>query len=238
MTQTNTTIKEPIFFLIEKYGFDINSIKEIIFGNTYVAVLLKNGNLGVSANLINFNSFNFEELKSIDINKNSHRNILNAYFNAVLNTKQQNLQKTDIFDFVNFSKYKNLVMIGFSEPMYKKLKKHNIEIAIFDLYSKENFIKDLSIQKECLHKADCVILTATTLANNTFFEITENTNKCDIFMFGASTIMHEDMFHYKNIKGLFGTVFNKNDQKLIEIIKEGHGQRFTKNHGYKAALIK
>jgi len=46
------------------------------------------------------------------------------------------------------------------------------------------------------------------------------------------------MFQYKNMKGLFGTVFNKDDKKLIEIIKEGHGQRFTKNHGYKAALIK
>jgi hypothetical protein len=46
------------------------------------------------------------------------------------------------------------------------------------------------------------------------------------------------MFTYKNMKGLFGTVFNNNDKKLINIIKEGHGQRFTKNYGYKAALIK
>lgn len=236
---TQNSIKiEPIFFYFNKFGFDINAIKDIIIGKTYISVLLLNGNIGVSANLLNYKSINFDELKNINPNNNIHRNILNAYYNALLNKKTTNIVKVDIFDFVNFNKYKNIVMIGFSEPMYNKLTKKHIKINVFDLYSDKDFIIDLQKQKDYVNMADCVIITATTLANNTFFEITENTNKCDIFMFGASSIMHSDMLKYKNIKGLFGTIFNKNDDELIKIIKEGHGQRFTKNHGFKAALIK
>jgi len=238
MEKSKNQIKEPISFLYEKYGFNINSIKQVIIGNTYIAVLLTNGNIGVSANLLNIKSINLVELEYININKNSHRNVLNSYYNALLNSEQNNLIKTDIFDYVNFLQYKNLVMIGFSQPMYNKLKQQDIDISVFDYSSNLDFIKDQNKQKEYLHRADCVILTATSFLNNTFFNITENTNFCDIFIFGASAIMHEDMFKYKNIKGLFGTVFKKNDKNLIKLIKEGHGQRFTKNYGHKAALIK
>lgn len=230
-------IQEPIAFFYDKFGFNLDLLDDIIIGNTYIAVILKNGDIGVSANLLNLKSININELKKIDINNNSHRNIFNAYINAINNVQQKELTQIDIFKFVNFSNYKNIVMVGFSKPMYLKLEKKNINISVFDYSSNKHFIKEQIKQKEYLYKADCVILTATSIANNTFYDITKNTNKCDIFMFGASSILHSKMFQYKNMKGIFGTVFNKNDKNLIQLIKEGHGQRHTKNHGKKVALV-
>jgi len=238
LNYTNKITDEPITYFYKKYGFELNSIKKIITGKTYISVMLKNGNIGVSANLENTKNVATNNLQIIDINNNIHRNILNAYYNALLNTEEESLIKVDIFDYINFSKYSNIIMIGFSEPMYNKLQKFNINISVFDYSSDKKIIKSQSKQKEYLNIADCVILTATSLSNNSFLNISENTNICDIFIFGASTIMHKDMFIYKNIKGLFGTVFNKNDDKLLQLIDKGHGQRDTKNYGHKTAMIK
>lgn len=238
MNYTNKILTEPLDYFYNKYGFNINSIEKIIFGKTYIAVMLKNGNIGISANLEKIKNIEKNNLEKISLNSQKHRNILNAYYNALLNSEEKNIIQTDIFDYVKFSEYSNIVMVGFSEPMFNKLQKINIDVSIFDYSSDKKFIKPQNKQKEYLNIADCVILTATSLSNNTFFEITENTKNCDIFMFGASTIMHECMLKYKNVKGLFGTIFNKNDNELVKIITEGHGQRYTKNHGFKAALIR
>ena len=42
---------EPLEFLLSKYKFDIEKIETISSGLKYSAVLLKNGNIGVCANL-------------------------------------------------------------------------------------------------------------------------------------------------------------------------------------------
>lgn len=233
---------DPIKDLYNKYGFEINSIDKIVFGDTYVAVMLDNGFIGLSANLLNIKDFNHADLKKLNLKDNSHRNILNAYYNALMNNVEQEFINIDIFDFINFSKYLNIVMTGFSEPMYNKLKSDNIKLKIFDesINPKDNFlITEQNQQKEYLFGADIVILTSTSLMNNTFCDILKYTNSaCDIFLFGASTLLSQYMFKYSKIKGLFGTVFRPGDKKILKIIEEGHGHRYLKKYGKKVALIR
>ncbi|MCF6367132.1 MAG: hypothetical protein L3J35_13155 [Bacteroidales bacterium] len=233
---------EPLKKLYNKYGFQINSIKYIEAGDTYIAVMLNSGLIGLSANLMNIKTLNVDELVNIDFNNYKHRNVLNAYYNAMLNNTEENFINIDIFDFINFSEYSKIVMVGFSEPMYRKLKLHNIRLTVFDksISSKDNsIITNIKEQKKHLQNADIVILTSTSVMNNTFCNIIEYTdNDCDIFMFGASTLMNKFMFKYPKIKGLFGTVFDTGNKQILEIIKEGHGHRYLKKHGKKVALIR
>ncbi len=233
---------DPIKDLYNEYGFELNSIDKIVFGDTYVAVILENGFIGLSANLMNIKDFNREELNNLDFSNNSHRNVLNAYYNAMLNNVEQEFISIDIFDFINFSDYSNIVMTGFSKPMYKKLQLNNIKLSIFDesINPDDNpLIINQEKQEEYLSDADMVILTSTSLMNATFCDILKYTNYgCDIFLFGASTLLSQYMFKYSKIKGLFGTVFTPGDKQILNIVAEGHGHRYLKKHGKKVALIR
>ncbi|MFH2141151.1 MAG: DUF364 domain-containing protein, partial [Bacteroidota bacterium] len=53
--------------------------------------------------------------------------------------------------------------------------------------------------------------------------INNTNNKCDIFLLGPSNILHSDMIDYRNIKFVFGSVFQKNDLRVLKIISEGGG---------------
>ena len=76
---------EPLELLLEKYNFNLRKIEKLTTGLKYTAILLKNGNIGVCANLgykINTEINNYSNLNLQDF---SHRIVLNAYFNALLN---------------------------------------------------------------------------------------------------------------------------------------------------------
>jgi len=233
---------DPIKDLYNEYSFELNSIDKIVFGETYVAVILENGFIGLSANLMNIKDFKRAELNNLDFTDSCHRNVLNAYYNAMLNNVEQEFVYIDIFDFINFSDYSNIIMTGFSKPMYKKLKSENIKLTIFDESiqpEENNLITSQAKQEEYLADADMVILTSTSLMNNTFCDILKYTNSgCDIFLFGASTLMSQHMFKYSKVKGLFGTVFKPGDKQILNIVAEGHGHRYLKKHGKKVALIR
>jgi hypothetical protein len=42
---------EPLAFFLKEYNFDLDKIEKISSGEKYTAILLKNGNIGVCANL-------------------------------------------------------------------------------------------------------------------------------------------------------------------------------------------
>jgi len=217
---------EPLAHFLEKYGVDNSEIKRIVCGHRYSAVLLNNGNIGVCANLFNKIEVEIEDLKSPDLNNISHRIILNAYFSAALNYSNKYNDESDIFDIIHFSTYKKIVMIGYFGPLLERFKQDNIKISVFDL-KKKNY--QLTLEKSKMKytsEAKAVILTATSIFNETFMSIVENTrNNCDIFILGPSSIMNEDMLKYKNIKMIFGSVFQSNDERVLNTIRAGGGTK-------------
>ena len=217
---------EPLEFLLAKHDFEINTIEKIYTGLRYTAVLLKNGNIGVCANLGTKVNTAIDKYKSLKINNHAHRIVLNAYFNALLNNTNELLEEGDIFDLIDFEAYKNIVMVGLFKPVLQKFEKAGIPIHIFD-YRKENeALIPMNNQKKFLKEADSVILTSTSLANNTFLEIVNSTNQnCDIFLLGPSSIITNEMFSYSNIKMIFGTCFSKNDERILKIINVDGGTR-------------
>lgn len=217
---------EPISHFYKSIGINTAKIQEIVCGEKYVAVLLKNGNIGVCATLHNNVAVDIEDFEQFDTTLLPHRIVAVAYFNALLNYDRQFKKQIDIFDEIDFNKFQNIVMIGYFGSLTDKFKNASINLSIFDLKNNNNALVDINKQKEFLKKADVVILTSTSVLNNTFIEIIESTTEnCRIFTLGPSTILHPDMFKYQNIHTIFGSVFEKNDSELLGIIRSGGGTK-------------
>ncbi|MCB2208688.1 MAG: DUF364 domain-containing protein [Bacteroidetes bacterium] len=217
---------EPLELFLTKYNFEINGIEKICTGQKYTAVLLKSGNIGVCANFghkIDSQKANYSNpnLKNI-----SHRIVLNAYFSALFNYSNHNKSCIDIFEAIDFKKYKKVVMLGLFNSLSKKFDDAEISIIVSDPRSKNHNLSPASEQKKFLSKADTVILTSTSVFNATFLNVINHTNdQCDIFMLGPSSIMTPEMFHYKNIKIIFGATFMKFDHRVLKIIQEDGGTK-------------
>ena len=227
-------MNEPLAYFIEKYGFDYKNIKKIVSGEKYCAVLLKNGNVGVCATLFNKIELKISDLEQPDLTNVNHRVVINAYFNAVFNSKIETENK-DITEISDFAKYETIVMIGFFKPVIAKLK--NVNLLVFDDIKNDAIIQPKELKEKSLQKADAVILSATTIFNGSFSKIINKTKTgCEVFLLGPSCPMTEDMFNYKNIKALFGTSFSKNDNRVLETIARGEGTRYFQKFGTKIYL--
>jgi uncharacterized protein (DUF4213/DUF364 family) len=219
-------MQEPLEYLFEKYGIDLKLIQDIVCGEKYVAVLLKNGQVGVCATLNNYVNLDIRELRFPDLQKISHRIVLNAYFNAVCNYQNSYDYKLDIFDKIDFKQYKKIVMVGFFRSLVDKFEKEQIKLTIFDKMEQDEKLTDMSKQLSEISEADALILSSTTVFNNTFLELVNSTkDRCDIYTLGPSTILSKEMFQYKNIKVLFGSVFEPNDVNTLKTIQNGGGTK-------------
>ncbi len=225
--------KDPLQHFHTKYGIDQNLISEIILGEKYCAVLLDNGNIGVCAILntqITHENYNLGNPRFLWL---PDRIVMTAYFNALLNYDAE-YDENDIFSQIDFSKYKQVVMNGYFGPVVEKFRKAGIDLAIFDLFNTSDEVTSLKEQPEYLKKADAIITTSTAIFNRTFLHLMKHANlDADIFMLGPSTPMSEEMFEMANIQYLFGTIYPKNDHKVLELIKGGAGYREYSHLGTK-----
>ena len=230
-------MKEPLTHFVEKHSFDISNIERIVCGLKYSAVILKNGNIGVCSNLFKTVYVKIDDLKTVDLSNIKHRIILNAYYNGLLNYENNYNKTVDIFDEIDFKSYKNIIMIGLFKPLLKSFKKKKINISVFDLIKENRELISIDKEMNYINKADSIILSATTISNRTFMNIINNTQEnCDIFLLGPSSIMNEDMLSYKNIKGIFGSIFKKNDERVLDVIEKGYGTRKFLRFGKKVCL--
>jgi uncharacterized protein len=219
-------MKEPLEYFFEKYGVDLQNIKHIVCGEKYVAVVLKKGNIGVCATLDNYVNIEVRNLRFPDLKNIQHRIVLTAYFNATFNYSYNYDASIDIFNKIDFKKYKNIVMIGYFQSLADKFTKQDIPLTIFDKEVNDTQLTDMSLQLNMVSQADALILTSTSVFNNTFLELVNATkNDCDVFTLGPSTILHNEMFLYRNVKLLFGSVFDPNDILTLKIIEAGGGTK-------------
>jgi len=230
---------EPLIYLYNnRVGFARKEIKKIAIGKKYVGIMLDNGNIGVCATLGVEIPVDESKFKHPDIFDPAFRIIYNAYLNAKLNYSNSFETEKDIFDQIDFSPKKNIVMVGYFGPLVKKFQDAWIELAIFDkVINKDEMLIALELMEEYLAKARTVILTSTTIAHGTFESIIKQTpNNCDILLLGPSSIMHPDIFNYRNINSIFGVVFEKYDTRILEIIEQGKGTKAFLPHGTKVYI--
>lgn len=219
-------MKEPIRHFLEKEGFDLSRIKEWVIGEKYVGIMLEDGNIGVCATLNNIVEDSLLRGDLPDPSDPSHRIILNAWFNALCNYRRSYSQNIDIFDRINFREYRNIVMVGYFESLYEKFRAAGIPLKVFDISKESPLLSDMGELFSSLAGADNVILTGTTIFNETFMEIVGAAGqKCSLFLLGPSNTLSRDMFAYPNIRIVFGSVFKPYDMELFNKIGNGAGTK-------------
>ncbi|MDX9929318.1 MAG: DUF364 domain-containing protein [Bacteroidales bacterium] len=219
-------LPEPIALFYSIAGFDPSLIERCETGEKYAGIMLRNGNIGVCAILGQHVDNMILTTGRPDLSDPGHRIILNAWFNALYNYDMPVVGQGDIFERERFSAYRKIVMIGSFVSLTDKFRKYDIPLHIFDMMSDEDFLVPMNLQPEFLSDADCVILTGTTISNNSFMEVISHTpSTCDIFLLGPSNVLHRTMFRYRNIKVVFGSRFKKYDHKVLDLIRDGHGTR-------------
>jgi len=233
------TLFDPLFHYSHKIGYEPELIEKIVTGEKYTAVLLKNGNIGVCANLTTEFEVKSAIPTQINISSSTHRIIYTSYLNALLNYENTYNQKLDIFQAIDFKDYETITMIGYFIPLVKKFDNIGIDLNIFDNAMEDERLLPEEKKEEYVRTADCLIVSGTTIQNGTFSHLLSQTKeKCDIFLLGPSSIMNEDMFSNTTIKVIFGAIFEKNDESVLELIKEGHGTRDFIKFGQKVVFVK
>lgn len=228
---------EPLLHFNKKIPFEPNNIQQLTIGEKYVGIMLKNGNIGVCSTLQAIISDGDADFVTPDLNIISHRIIYNAYLNASVNYSTKTEDEKDIFDHIDFSKRKRIVMVGFFKPLVKKFQESGIELDIFDRIGKDNILHDYNKMKEYLANAGTVILTSTTIFNGTFSSVLKNINSnCDVFLLGPSSILHPDMLKYSGIKKIYGARFEKYDTRILDLIGDGKGTRTFLPYGIKVNI--
>lgn len=217
---------DPLKLLQQKYGFDPEDIEEAVSGNKYSAIMLKNGQIGVCANLFRKVNIDKNHLIELDLAKMEDRIIINAYFNAKFNYKIVHPGSADILKAVDFSQYSNIVMVGLFRPILYKMQQVGLDVKVFDKNQSSEQLLPIEELGLNLKKADVVILTATSIFNKSFYDIVAGTTlNCKIFILGPSSILDYELFQYKNISMIFGAVFPLYENRVMEIIAKGGGTR-------------
>lgn len=230
---------DPLVKFLNRQGYDNGNVETIITGSKYVAVMLKNGTIGLAANLHHLDHIQNDDILKIDVLSNVFRTFYTAYINATVNYPGVVLPQLDFFSCIDFNRYHSTVMIGFSEPLVNKFSQINITPYIFDLEKKHPLIIDQSKLPSFLQSCECLIITATTLVNNSFADVLCKTpTGCDIYMIGPSSPMDASVFFNYNIKAVFGMQFKLFDWELLDLIKNGCGTDMFKKIGRKAAIFK
>ena len=239
-TSINDNLDDLLAFYYCRYKYHPQRIRTWSRGIRYSAVMLENGNIGVCANL------NCGELKSsppqsnnLDLVKLSHRVWFQAYLNAGLNYHNYYPLKNDILEIIDFSPGSRLVMVGLFKPVLNKLIDKQIKVNVYDLKF-QNITPDyFGMLQNDLHRASEVILTATSITNQTFNEIISKTNNSTkIYVLGPSTIMDDQILKLNRVNGLFGMMFKSEDWRVVETIGQGGGTKDFVKFAEKVGKIK
>ncbi|MBE0675314.1 MAG: hypothetical protein IH591_11680 [Bacteroidales bacterium] len=217
---------EPLRYFNGLSPFDSGMVERFEIGEKYAGLMLNDGSIGVCAVLGQNVDEKIFSGTAPDLSNPGHRILLNAWFNAVHNYAISEVGNGDIFNPERFADYRNVVMIGSFTTLIEKFRQAGIAVSVFDRMSDEDFLIPMQRQPELLSTADCVILTGTSINNETFLIITNQTPvNCDVFLLGPSNILHRDMFKYPNIKTVFGSRFSKGDHQVLDLIRDGYGTK-------------
>jgi len=227
---------DPLIYFYNQVGFDSSLIDIYEAGELYAVIQLKDGNMGVCG-IHKKVTETIPMDADLDLNRFSHRVLYTCYLNALFNHKFSLLSQSSFVETIQPNQFKTIVMIGLFRPLLERLSKVNIYPVVFDFNKDEPGLTPMEEQNDWLLKADLVILSATTIPNQTFNGIVEHTNKnALIVLTGPTSIIHPDLFLFLKRGIVSGMIFEKNQNQLIESIQQGNGTRHFKQFGKKVDL--
>jgi hypothetical protein len=135
-----------------------------------------------------------------------------------------------MFDRFKIGKGTKVAMVGFIRPLVDVLTKQQAVVEILDASRNMGHKKDFYAKLD--NWADVLILTSTSILNNTTEEILQNAHqKLKTIMLGPSTPMVAEAFDHLPVHMLAGTV-PIDKEKVLKAIRHGMGtpvlQKFSR----------
>lgn len=194
-------------------------------------------------------AFYFEDMfKGDELKKTLGIAIINALTNL-----SDNLDKDEYFieynkdpvDYLKIGKNDYTVVVGGLVPYIKMLKKENRKFSILELDSSVLKEDELTYHveggkaDEAVSSADCLIITGTTLINDTLSEILEKAKyDCEIVVVGPTVSMYPDSLINRGVKYIGGVEVTQPDELLDVISEGGSGYHFFGKFANKTAIGK
>lgn len=135
----------------------------------------------------------------------------------------------DLVQLLNITSNDRVGMVGDITPIFNRIQKHAKDCIVFDEGKNDcEGITDISLEKEMLPRCDVVLLSATTLLNNTFESVLSMAPAArEICVIGPSAPLLPDVFKKRGVTLLSGRRFLDAD-RLLRIVSEAGG---TKSFG-------
>ena len=229
------------------------TIRRAALGLGYFAVEVEEHQVGLSANLghLNAGSCNvFSQAGQIagssvaeilEFSKKTgflQRSLALATMNALIKPEIDSLDD-DVFSKVSPAAGERVVMIGLIEPVAKMLSDTGCDVAVFEQRSIEHpLVRESHEMKILIRDADLLIISATTLINNTLGDILALPRAArDIILMGPSTPMMVDAFRSTGITYLAGSRI-VDTEKAMTIVMEGGGTQALYHGGAMKKVVR
>jgi hypothetical protein len=149
-----------------------------------------------------------------------------ATINALADQRAYHSSQEDITDLLHIRRSERVGIVGHIEPIVQKIKQRSNECFVFDeAKSGMNGIRDVSQEVDILPRCDVVILSATSLLNNTFDSLLEMSSHArEICIMGPSTPLLPEFFQERGVTLLAGRQIIDAD-KILQIISEAGGTK-------------
>jgi len=162
-----------------------------------------------------------------------------ATLNALLQPCLPESQGEDFLSFLTIGPHDRVGMVGFFAPLIKPIQRRCGELLIFEREIKKG--KGLLNPEEMrlrLPRCSIVVLSATTLINQTFDQIAKYTGGSrEVVLLGPSTPLIPDVFEGTPITYLAG-VQMVDGKRSLKIVSEGGGtQRLTNSGSVKKMVV-
>ncbi len=199
----NHNMKDPLIDLHQRYGYSYDLIKNVIFGDLYTLIETHNNRSGIASTLGCVPS---ETPTKIDFKSVAHRSIYTAYLNALINPDSICTTSVDIISEMRLESNEKIVMIGYFRPIIGIFDNYTENLSVFDDNHNDPIVLPSKLKKEKIQNADVLILTATTIINNSFCkEISDSPKNARKYLLGPSSIMSDYFKKNHGITKIFGS---------------------------------
>ena len=213
-------------------------LQRVVLGLGYIAVQLENNQVGLSANIVHERTTNCTVFKKAGTLKDSKvgdvlalgdkpdllsRALCLATVNALVNIEGCG-DTHDVYERISIRAGDSVAMIGLIEPVAAMLTKRGCKVRVYEHRPVDHpLVQDPQTMDSACSQADIVIVTATSIINNTFDDIINNLEQPrEVILMGPSTPMMRQRFLPTPVTHLAGSRVVDPDRAL-QIVMEGGG---------------
>lgn len=222
------------------------SVSAVCIGLGYTAVLLESGKAGVAYTFRNdmphgctvfqgkrplAGSSAAELLQYVTSADMLERTVGVATANALINRSDRLYADGDTLDHLDIRPDDTVGMIGYFGPLIAPLQKLTKTLLVFERNGNPaDGVYPEEAASRLLPTCTVVLITSTSIINNTIEHLLKKAAGCrTMALLGASTPLAPEVFKPQGINLLSGVVVT-DPQGILQVVSEGGGMRFFKNH--------